>query len=129
MLKLAVSLIAFIAQSSAPLPMQFDLLCEGQWQSRLKQPEPYKFRYVVDIEQKKWCKNAADMVKCPVVRQMVRVDETRYTFVESAPGKLFEIDYVDRQTGKSISISRKYQWAQKGDCTVAPFSGFPTPKM
>lgn len=123
-------LIIFLAGASAPLmPTQFDLACEGQLKIGLKRPEPYKFRYVVDVEQMKWCKNAVGMVKCPKVNPLVRVDETRYTFRESVQGESTNFDYVDRQTGNSFAYDSRMAWNETGECKVEPFSGFPMPKL
>lgn len=125
----ALLLIALASASAQPLPTQFDLVCEGQFQMGLKRPEAYSFRYVVDLARMQWCKNAESMTRCPKVNPLVRVDDTRYTFRENAPGEPFETDYVDRQTGESFAFDRRFGIKETGKCRLADFSGFPAPKL
>lgn len=125
----AILLIALASASAQPLPTQFDLVCEGQFQIGLKRPEAYSFRYVVDLTRMQWCKNAEALARCPMVHPLARVDEARYTFRESALGEPQVSDYVDRQTGESFAYDRRLGIKEIGTCRLAEFSGFPAPKL
>lgn len=126
-MKLGILIVA-AAVGSQPLPTQFDLVCEGEFQSGFRK-EPSQFRYVVDLAAMKWCKNAETMTRCPKVNVIERVDESRYTFRDSKPNAPADWDYVDRQTGESNSYDAKFGFRQMGKCEVGPFSGFPVPKL
>jgi hypothetical protein len=124
-----MALLATSAPAIATIPTKFDLVCEGTFRSGQKTYENYKFRYVVDVDRGLWCKNEASLTRCPKVKPIIRVDETRYTFVETQPGGLVDFDYVDRQTGASESYDQKYGFKGSGKCVAAEFSGFPEPKL
>jgi hypothetical protein len=128
-MKLTALALAILTQASTPNASQFDLLCEGYTKRVGGRAEAYQFRYVVDLVKMQWCKNAAKLVSCPRVHQIVRVDETRYTFRESERGEPANFDYVDRQTSKSFSLDRRLGYITEGDCERAEFSGFPQPQI
>lgn len=129
MLRLIALLAIGLAQATPIRPSKFDLLCDGSFRSGARKRIPVSFRYVVDLDRMLWCKNDVGLIACPKVSPIVRVDDSRYTFRESKPNELSLFDYVDRQTGSSSSYDRQLGFLQDGLCRIAPFSGFPIPKL
>lgn len=95
--------------------------------------EPYSVTYRIDLTHEKWCAGSDD--DCRVPEQFADINDAMFQFIrtekETDSGRFFDVDQVNRETGRHQSLIISGRDAgirttkQEGQCEAAPFSGFP----
>lgn len=110
---------------------KFDLVCKGEFTSDLGASKPSERRYRIDLEAKRYCPSAA----CTQASDIAAVTPDQITFESSKDGLGGAIEnvehYVSRTTGRLVDTERMRlsRYSFMADCTVAPFTGLPSPKF
>jgi hypothetical protein len=104
---------------------QFDLICSGATeQTQSPAAQPFKDRIRIDLKAGRYCRET-----CANGGKIAEVTPDLIVFYKSEDSWL----NVSRQTGKLQEFIAKpslgFQWSTNATCTVAPFTGLPSPKF
>ena len=133
-MRLALIFILISAAAPAPVTQQFDLLCTGLQEtiipaSLTDETKSVTSEYRVDLSAKRWCEG-----ECSVTFQ---IDEVQPSFIsleqktrDRVNDKPEVMVQVNRTTGDwhIYTADNVLTITTKGNCTPAPFKGFPVPK-
>lgn len=130
-----MKILALMLLAASQQPQQFDLVCTGEVKRDLLAPgSPYNVVLRVDLAAGKWCEDG-----CGVIHDIAEVQPSIIYFEkESAEDRLLRNQrshFVNRGTGgyvrhvserieAGIASFRSERFTQ-GECSPAPFSGFP----
>lgn len=127
--------IALVINAGAVAAAAFNLICSGTIThdsiNEHGRTEPYSYTYRIDLDKRKWCEAG-----CGAIHAIAELQPTFIQFeptedVNTVTEKRFYSGSIDRETGKQqilMEIGRDadiriVKW--EGQCTRAPFSGFP----
>lgn len=114
------------AERSAAIVPQFDLICAGALFIYNQRKEPFKDRFRIDLDGRKWCREGCERI-FPIAR--IEPGYLKLSiFDNNGDGNSLSIDRVSGELYGEVKIDT-LESTTFATCKAAPFSQFPATKF